>query len=123
EAGRGEYLCPIQRAGDFLAGRLTNDVPANSYPRGAVAASIAELVPPAVLEGLRRGPPGVGRRGGGGGPPGGARGAGGGRGRARGGRGGAGGRRWRGCTRWGRGRGTPAASSARRWTGCGRRRR
>ena len=36
EVGRGEYLCPIQRADDFLAGRPTKGVPANSYPRGAV---------------------------------------------------------------------------------------
>jgi uncharacterized FAD-dependent dehydrogenase len=62
EAGRGEYLCPIQRAGDFLAGRLTTEVPANSYPRGAVAADIGELVPPAVVEALRHGLPILDRR-------------------------------------------------------------
>ncbi len=33
EAGRAEYLCPIQRATDFLAERRTPDVPVNSYPR------------------------------------------------------------------------------------------
>src|SRR5262245_25937786 len=62
EAGRGEYMCPIQRAGDFLAGRATAEVPTNSYPRGAVTATIAELVPPAVVEALRHGLPVMDRR-------------------------------------------------------------
>ncbi len=57
EIGRGEYLCPIQRATDFLAGRPTHGVPPNSYPRGAVAALIGELVPPVVVEALRSGLP------------------------------------------------------------------
>jgi uncharacterized FAD-dependent dehydrogenase len=57
EIGRGEYLCPIQRATDFLADRPTRGVPANSYPRGAVAARVAELVPPVVVEALRGGLP------------------------------------------------------------------
>jgi uncharacterized FAD-dependent dehydrogenase len=57
EAGRGEYLCPIQRATDFLAGRPTRGVPPNSYPRGAVAARIADLVPPLVVGALRNGLP------------------------------------------------------------------
>lgn len=62
EAGRGQYLCPIQRATDFLAERDTAGVPANSYPRGAVAARIAELVPPLVAEALRHGLPIMDRR-------------------------------------------------------------
>jgi len=57
EIGRGEYLCPIQRADDFLADRRTRGVPANSYPRGAVTARIAELVPPVVVDALRHGLP------------------------------------------------------------------
>jgi uncharacterized protein len=57
EVGRGDYLCPIQRAGDFLAGRPTSGVPDNSYPRGAVSATIAELVPPLVLQALWHGLP------------------------------------------------------------------
>jgi hypothetical protein len=56
-AGRGEYLCPIQRAVDFLADRLTDSVLANSYPRGAISANIAELVPPLILEALKHGLP------------------------------------------------------------------
>jgi uncharacterized protein len=55
--GRRDYLCPIQRAGDFLDNRDTTDVPDNSYPRGAVAGRIAELVPPLIVEALRHGLP------------------------------------------------------------------
>jgi uncharacterized FAD-dependent dehydrogenase len=62
ELGRGEYLCPIQRAADFLADRPTRDVPPNSYPRGAVPARIAELVPSAVLAALAGGLPVMDRK-------------------------------------------------------------
>lgn len=55
--GRGEYLCPIQRATDFLADRSTSGAPASSYPRGAAPGLIAELMPPLVLEALRHGLP------------------------------------------------------------------
>jgi uncharacterized FAD-dependent dehydrogenase len=57
EAGRRDYLCPIQRVEDFLAGRDTSDVPDNSYPRGAAPGRIAELVPPLIVEALRHGLP------------------------------------------------------------------
>ena len=57
EVGRGDYHCPIQRAVDFMAGRQTSGIPANSHPRGAVSASVAELVPPLVLEALKDGLP------------------------------------------------------------------
>ncbi len=61
-AGCGEYLCPIQRAADFLADRPTEGVPENSYPRGAVPARVADLVPPLVVEALRDGLPIMDRR-------------------------------------------------------------
>jgi len=57
EIGRGEYRCPIQRAADFLADRRTRGVPPNSYPRGAIAARVAEVVPPLVVEALKSGLP------------------------------------------------------------------
>jgi uncharacterized FAD-dependent dehydrogenase len=57
EFGRRDYLCPIQRARDFLDDRATMSVPANSYPRGAVTARIAELVPPVMVEALLHGLP------------------------------------------------------------------
>jgi uncharacterized FAD-dependent dehydrogenase len=62
ELGRGEYLCPIQGAKDFLAGRPTTHTPACSYPRGLVLADIAELVPPIIAESLRHGLPILDRR-------------------------------------------------------------
>jgi uncharacterized FAD-dependent dehydrogenase len=57
EVGRRNYLCPIQRATNFLADQRTEGIPDNSYPRGAVSAAITELVPPLVLEALRHGLP------------------------------------------------------------------
>jgi uncharacterized FAD-dependent dehydrogenase len=66
EAGRGDYLCPIERAEDFLADRTVlataKTVPANSYLRGAVVARLAELVPPLIAEALHNGLPVMDRR-------------------------------------------------------------
>jgi len=62
EAGRGDYLCPLQRAVDFLADRPTAAVSPNSYLRGAVVARLAELVPPLIGEALRHGLPIMDRR-------------------------------------------------------------
>lgn len=62
EIGRGEYLCPIQRALDFLDDRVSNGVPASSYPRGGISARVAELVPPLVLDALKHGLPIMDRR-------------------------------------------------------------
>jgi uncharacterized protein len=61
-AGRGDYFCPIQRASDFLANRRTEGIPPNSYPRGAVSARIADLVPPIVAAAVREGLPVMDRR-------------------------------------------------------------
>jgi uncharacterized FAD-dependent dehydrogenase len=57
DVGRGEYRCPIQRAVDFLADRLTSVPPPSSYPRGVVPVRLAELIPPVVLEALTHGLP------------------------------------------------------------------
>ncbi len=57
EIGRGEYRCPVQRASDFLERRRSREVPAVSYPRGAVAANLEEVLPPLVVEALRQGLP------------------------------------------------------------------
>jgi uncharacterized FAD-dependent dehydrogenase len=62
DMGRGEYLCPIQRAPDFLAGRRTRRLPPCSYARGLVLAEIAELVPPFLAAALQRGLPLLDRR-------------------------------------------------------------
>ena len=45
EVGRRDYLCPIQRADDFLAGRDTTSLPPSSYQRGAVLGRIEKLNP------------------------------------------------------------------------------
>lgn len=60
--GRGEYLCPIQRAPDFLADRLSSGVPECSYLRGAISGRLAELVPPFVVAALHEGLPRMDRR-------------------------------------------------------------
>jgi hypothetical protein len=62
EIGRGEYLCPIQTAADFLAHSRTRRLPPSSYRRGLVLADLAELVPPVVLEALWHGLPILDRR-------------------------------------------------------------
>lgn len=56
--GRGDYLSPIQRASDFLAGRvnLVEQVP-SSYLRGTVAADLRAVLPPEVLRGIQSGLP------------------------------------------------------------------
>ncbi|HLW66388.1 MAG TPA: FAD-dependent oxidoreductase [Gemmataceae bacterium] len=55
--GRGEYRCPVQRATDFLANRLSPATPATSYPRGGVSANLAELLPELVREAVQHGLP------------------------------------------------------------------
>ena len=57
EAGRGDYLCPIQLAIDFLAERRTTGTPPSSYPRGVVSHPVAELVPPRIVKALKHGLP------------------------------------------------------------------
>ena len=62
ELGRGEYRCPVQRADDFLKGRVSAAAPATSYPRGGVSANLAELLPPLVADAIRHGLPIMDRR-------------------------------------------------------------
>ena len=62
EAGGREYRCPIQRAGDYLAGRKSTTAPASSYRRGLALADIAELVPPQVAAAVKQGLPLLDRR-------------------------------------------------------------
>ncbi|MBI1314792.1 FAD-dependent oxidoreductase [bacterium] len=59
ELGRGEYLCPIQRATDFIAKRGPNPVERlpSSYPRGTVPGDLASVLPPVVVDAIRRGLP------------------------------------------------------------------
>jgi hypothetical protein len=62
QLGRGEYLCPIQLAVDFLADRKTRHKPLCSYQRGVIPAEIAEVIPPLIAEALREALPQLDRR-------------------------------------------------------------
>jgi hypothetical protein len=62
ELSRGDYLCPIQRADDFLYRRTTRGLPPSSYLRGAVAAELEGIIPPQVAAALRHGLPQLDRR-------------------------------------------------------------
>jgi uncharacterized FAD-dependent dehydrogenase len=62
EIGRRQYLCPIQRALDFLSNRPTQGRPPSSYCRGVVGAHIAETIPPLIVEALLKGLPIMDRR-------------------------------------------------------------
>jgi uncharacterized FAD-dependent dehydrogenase len=59
EAGRRNYLAPIQFAGDFLAQRATeadSKVP-SSYERGVAPGDLRSLLPPTVLAAIHQGLP------------------------------------------------------------------
>jgi hypothetical protein len=60
--GRGQYLCPIQTASDFLANRRTREKPPSSYLRGVVLAEIAETIPPLIVKALKDALPRIDRR-------------------------------------------------------------
>jgi uncharacterized protein len=62
ELGRGEYLCPIARAGDFLSRRVTADRPDSSYPRGVIGVDLREVAPRRVIEALEHALPLLDRR-------------------------------------------------------------
>jgi uncharacterized FAD-dependent dehydrogenase len=57
DAGRHQYLCPIQWATDFLAERRSDGPLPSSYPRGVVSHPVAELVPPLIVKALKHGLP------------------------------------------------------------------
>jgi uncharacterized FAD-dependent dehydrogenase len=62
ELGRGEYRTPAQRATDFVKGKASTSVPANSYPRGTVACDLRAVLPPVVADAVRHGLPQMDRR-------------------------------------------------------------
>ena len=55
----GNYECPIQTAGDFLAGRAadTNATIASSYQRGTRPVNLEEVIPPSIIGAIRAGLP------------------------------------------------------------------
>jgi uncharacterized FAD-dependent dehydrogenase len=54
-AGGGGQAAPAQRAGDFLAGMISADLPATSYFPGINAAPLHDLLPPWITSRLREG--------------------------------------------------------------------
>jgi uncharacterized protein len=60
--GRREYKAPAQRAEDFLLGRISSSVPANSYPRGVISCDLRSVLPPIVAEAVAHGLPQMDRR-------------------------------------------------------------
>ncbi|HTI49366.1 MAG TPA: NAD(P)-binding protein [Planctomycetaceae bacterium] len=59
EAGRRNYLCPIQRAEDFVSGRApAPDARLEcSYQRGSIPVALEQLLPPAAARAIRAGLP------------------------------------------------------------------
>jgi uncharacterized FAD-dependent dehydrogenase len=62
--GGGDYLAPIQWARDFLAGRIPDphETLPSSYQRGTQTADVNAVLPPVVIEAIRRGLPVMDRR-------------------------------------------------------------
>lgn len=54
--GRGDYLAPIQRASDFVSQRASSgtDKLPSSYERGTVSAALDSLLPPPVINAIRK---------------------------------------------------------------------
>ena len=54
-AGGRTYHAPVQRAGDFLAGRPSRGKVRTSYERGTIPTDLGLILPPMVMEALERG--------------------------------------------------------------------
>ena len=54
-AGGRTYHAPVQRAGDFLAGRASRGKIRTSYERGTIPTDLGLILPPPVMEALERG--------------------------------------------------------------------
>ncbi len=55
EAAGADFSAPALRLGDFLANRISSDLPASSYPRGLKATSFDQFLPPFILDPIRAG--------------------------------------------------------------------
>lgn len=49
----GSYAAPAQRVDDFLADRLSAELPRSSYPFGLSSVELRAVLPPAVIEGMK----------------------------------------------------------------------
>jgi uncharacterized FAD-dependent dehydrogenase len=54
-AGNRTYHAPVQRIGDFLAGRASRGKIRTSYERGTIPTDLGLILPPIVMEALERG--------------------------------------------------------------------
>lgn len=52
ELAGGDWRAPAQRVEDFLAGRVSADLPRSSYPQGLASVELREVLPAAVVEGM-----------------------------------------------------------------------
>lgn len=53
-AGGGDYVAPASRVDDFIAGRVSTDLPESSYRRGLNPADLTTLYPGDVIDALKR---------------------------------------------------------------------
>jgi uncharacterized FAD-dependent dehydrogenase len=60
--GRRDYKAPAQRAVDYLSGRVSANIPSNSYPRGVISCDLREVLPPVVVEAVAHGLPQMDQR-------------------------------------------------------------
>ncbi|TGK27558.1 FAD-binding protein [Leptospira gomenensis] len=54
-AGGRRQTAPAQKLGDFVEGRLSVDLPRTSYTPGIVSVALEEVLPPIILQTLRKG--------------------------------------------------------------------
>jgi uncharacterized FAD-dependent dehydrogenase len=63
QLGRDEYRCPVQKALDFLAGRVSSPSDTKcSYPRGTMSVDLRGVLPPSVAAAVAEGLPRMDRR-------------------------------------------------------------
>ena len=55
QAGGGRLVAPAQRLADFVAGKVSADLPSCSYLPGLNATSLRDVLPPFIYEDLRGG--------------------------------------------------------------------
>ncbi|UIR56058.1 NAD(P)/FAD-dependent oxidoreductase [Sphingobacterium sp. SRCM116780] len=62
EAGGGHLVAPAQRMIDFVEGRISKDLPENSYKPGTISADLTQILPKFVYEALRGALPVFGKK-------------------------------------------------------------
>jgi uncharacterized FAD-dependent dehydrogenase len=62
DAGGGASVAPAQRLDDFLAGRISTDLPRSSYVPGLNSVDLADVLPPRITAALRQGLRDIGRK-------------------------------------------------------------